>query len=80
MNQSECIQIIVVDDEPISADEMSDLIRNTFSDSIHLHVRTAYNGAAVLRMVEELPCDILISDIQMPGMTGLSLTKTLKER
>ena len=80
MIQSDCINIIVVDDEPISADEMSDLIRDTFSSSHNIHVRTAYNGSAVLRMMQEVPCDLLLCDIQMPGMTGLTLAKTLREQ
>jgi two-component system response regulator YesN len=78
MNPLDCINIIVVDDEPISADEMSDLIRDTFSSAFNLHVRTAYNAAAVLRMTQEVPCDLLVCDIQMPGMSGLELTRTLK--
>ena len=78
MNQTDYINIIVVDDEPISADEMSDLIRDTFSSSVNIHVRTAYNGSSVLRMTQEVPCDLLICDIQMPGMSGLELTRKLK--
>lgn len=74
----ERVNIIVVDDEPISADELSDLIADTFSSRIDIDVRTAYNGASVLRMVTEYPCDILISDIQMPGMSGLKLAEKLR--
>lgn len=80
MNKIDCINIIVVDDEPISADEMSDLIRDTFSSEHPIYVRTAYNGASVLRMTQEVPCDLLVCDIQMPGMSGLDLAKKLKER
>lgn len=72
------IRIIVVDDEPISADELSDLIVKRFSEQMALDVRTVYNAATVLRMVSEAPCDILISDIQMPGMSGLKLAETLR--
>lgn len=80
MSQIDCINIIVVDDEPISADEMSNLIRDTFSPTINIHVRTAYNGKSVLRMTQEVPCNLLVCDIQMPGMTGLALAKTMKEQ
>lgn len=74
------IHIIVVDDEPISADDMSDVIRDEFSRDMNVDVRTAYNARSVLRMAEEIPCDILISDIQMPGMSGLEMVKQLRER
>lgn len=59
------IKIIVVDDEPISADDMSDVIRDEFGKSMNVDVRTAYNAKSVIKMVEESPCDILLSDIQI---------------
>lgn len=58
------IKIIVVDDEPISADDMSDVIRDEFGKSMNVDVRTAYNAKSVIKMVEESPCDILLSDIR----------------
>lgn len=73
------IKIIVVDDEPISADDMSDVIRDEFGKSMNVDVRTAYNAKSVIKMVEESPCDILLSDIQMPGMTGLQMVSRLRE-
>ena len=74
------IKIIVVDDEPISADDMSDVIRDEFGKSMNVDVRTAYNAKSVIKMVEESPCDILLSDIQMPGMTGLQMVSRLREQ
>lgn len=74
------IRIIVVDDEPISADDMSDVIRDEFEESMNVSVRTAYNAKTVLKMIEQEPCDILLSDIQMPGMSGLEMVKKLREQ
>lgn len=74
------IHIIVVDDEPISADDMSDVILDEFSKEMEVDVRTAYNARSVLRMVDEMPCDILVSDIQMPGMSGLEMVSKIRER
>ncbi len=79
MNSQDTICMILVDDEPIIADELSDLIRDAFSPRVKLTVRTAYNGATALRLATEGPCDILISDIQMPGITGLALAERLRE-
>ena len=47
------IKIIVVDDEPISADDMSDVIRDEFGKSMNVDVRTAYNAKSVIKMVED---------------------------
>ena len=74
------VRIIIVDDEPISADAMSDLVEEEFAQTGLVSVRTAYNAATVLRMVEEEPCDVLVCDIQMPGMTGLTLAGLLREK
>lgn len=73
------IHIIVVDDEPISADDMSYIIRQTYGEKWNVDVRTAYNAKTVLKMIDEIPCDILVSDIQMPGMNGLEMARRLRE-
>ena len=66
------IKIIVVDDEPISADDMSDVIRDEFGKSMNVDVRTAYNAKSVIKMVEESPCDILLSDtLEVPTLDNL---------
>ena len=78
-NTSE-VRIIIVDDEPISADFMSDLVRDEFESTGLVRLRTAYNAATVLRMVEEEPCDLLVCDIQMPGMNGLALAGELRKK
>ena len=41
------IKIIVVDDDPISADDMSDVIRDEFGKSMNVDVRTAYNAKSL---------------------------------
>ena len=74
------IQIIVADDEMIGADDLSDLIQEKYGESYHVVVRTAYNAKSVLKMVDEQPCDILITDIQMPGMSGLMLAQEIRRK
>lgn len=41
---------------------------------------TARNGLEALQFIESQPPDIIISDIRMPGMDGLSLVKQVKEK
>ena len=67
----DAIRIMVVDDEPIIADELSELLKNHLQDYGNITVRTAYNAATVLKLIAQHSCDILISDIQMPGKSGL---------
>ena len=42
------------------------------------HVRTAENGRKALKIIHEEELDIIISDVMMPVMGGLKLTKTIK--
>ena len=75
---SEYIQIIVVDDEMIGADDVSELIQERFGEAQKVVTRTAYNARTVLKMAAETPCDILVTDIQMPMMDGLALAREMR--
>ena len=72
------VYIVVVDDEPIIADELGELLQRSLADEGAV-VQVAYNAAKVLQLLASSPCDILISDIQMPGMTGLKLVEKLHQ-
>jgi two-component system cell cycle response regulator/two-component system cell cycle response regulator DivK len=43
-------------------------------------VREATSGAAAFEMVEKERPDLIVMDIQLPGMDGLEITKKLKEQ
>ena len=45
------IKIIVVDDEPISADDMSDVNRDEFGKSMNVEFRTTYNAKSFIKKV-----------------------------
>jgi DNA-binding NtrC family response regulator len=66
------LNILVVDDE---AD-----IREILLDLIHSwghRCRTAADGVEALALQEEEPADLVLSDIQMPNMDGMSLLRAL---
>ncbi|MCS7191318.1 MAG: sigma-54 dependent transcriptional regulator [Fimbriimonadales bacterium] len=43
-------------------------------------VYTAEGGHQALRLLEETPCDLMLTDVVMPDMTGLELLKRARER
>lgn len=70
-------KIMIADDEPIVLDSLK-----TFPWSDHQCCVTCFaeNGLNALHTLESEKVDILISDIRMPGMNGLELSKAVKER
>jgi CheY-like chemotaxis protein len=66
--------VLVVDDERIIADTLSLILaRSGFS------TMTAYDGEDALKLAISRPPELLISDVMMPGMTGVELAITLTE-
>ncbi len=60
--------VLVVDDESL----VVETLRIIFNSN-GLAVITAEDGAAALEMARLMPPDVLISDVAMPGMSGLDL-------
>jgi CheY-like chemotaxis protein len=64
--------ILVVDDEK----NICELYRMDLEDEGYA-VRIADSGKTALEMVEQDPPDLVILDIQMPGMSGIEILQTL---
>ena len=62
------VTILVVDDDIAVRDSLSE-----FLSSLGWNVETADNAELGLNLVKQGIADIVISDIQMPGMSGLEL-------
>ncbi|MBK5274384.1 MAG: diguanylate cyclase [Desulfuromonadales bacterium] len=67
------LDVLVVEDDPISLL----LVSRTLSQ-YGARVKTATNGSAGLRMFEQHRFPIIITDIYMPGMSGLDLVGRIK--
>jgi two-component system NtrC family sensor kinase len=68
--------ILVVDDEK----ENCDLFSEVLTSEGNYHVECAYNGQQALDMAQATRYDVIISDITMPKLDGLSFLKELKRR
>ncbi len=71
--ESRCGRILVVDDER----SMRELLQIVLRREGH-QVRLAENGRAAVAELEREPVDVLISDIKMPGMTGVDVLREAK--
>jgi CheY-like chemotaxis protein len=64
--------ILVADDEKVIADTLSIILRNSGFATL-----TAYNGIDALALAKEIPPDLLLSDVVMPGLSGIELAMAL---
>src|ERR1700747_2739947 len=65
--------VLIVDDERVIADTLSIILSKSGFTTM-----TAYDGATALNLANESSPDLLISDVVMPGMTGIDLAITMK--
>ena len=66
-------RILVVDDQRTNAEIVAGLLRN-----LGYEVEIALEGAGALQRVRQMPIDLVISDIMMPGMDGYQLCRRLR--
>jgi PAS domain S-box-containing protein len=71
----EPLRVLAVEDEP----EVLDLVRAMLTYSGHAVV-TAASGREALDLFERETVDVVITDLGMPGMTGLALAEELKKQ
>ncbi|GGG03259.1 DNA-binding response regulator [Paenibacillus albidus] len=72
------MQMIIVDDEAHWVDNLS-LTKPWHTFGIE-QVHKAYSGMEALQIIATHPIDIVISDVQMPEMTGIQLIETIRKQ
>lgn len=68
-------QILVVDDQ-----EMLQVALRRVLERSGLRVLTAGSGAEALAVLEKTPVPMVISDLRMPGLSGIELLAQVKQR
>ncbi len=71
------ISTLIVDDEKLAREELAFLLKD-FPD-IEVQA-TAENGIEAVRLIEDLEPDLVFLDVNMPGLDGMGVIRTLKER
>ena len=67
-------EILIVEDNPDLLDFLTSLLGNYYQ------VKSASNGKEALKLIAENIPDLIITDLMMPVMDGLTLSRALKER
>jgi DNA-binding NtrC family response regulator len=68
-------RILVVDDDEV--------VRRSYLRSLEstcCNVEAACNGEEALRRMEQSPVDVVLLDIRMPGLDGISVLRTIKQK
>jgi two-component system LytT family response regulator len=68
------IRVLIVDDEPLARQRLIDLLAHETDIEI---VGTADTGNAAVESIKRLTPDLVFLDVQMPGMTGLDVVRTI---
>jgi two-component system LytT family response regulator/two-component system response regulator LytT len=72
----EPLRTVVVDDEQLARDELCFLLQQMGGIEV---VAQAGNGVEALRVIEEFQPDLVMLDVQMPGITGFEVARRVME-
>jgi DNA-binding NarL/FixJ family response regulator len=72
----EKLRVVIVDDHPVYRQGLAKLLQQSGVDV----VAQAGNGTEALKIVEEAAPDVVVMDLNMPGMSGVEVTRRLTER
>ena len=67
--------IVIIDDEPITLKRLRRILEKT-----GCHISAFSSPQRALKHIETSPCDLVISDIQMPGISGVDLMTKVRNR
>ena len=68
-------RVLLVEDNPITQDVGAQMLRQR-----GLQVQVAADGQQALDLLDQEAVDLVLMDVQMPGMDGLTATRALRER
>ena len=71
------ITTVVVDDEKLALEELRFLLNDYPEIEV---VGSAENGLQAVDLIEKLEPDLVFLDVQMPGLDGMGVIRTLREK
>ena len=71
-------QLLIADDESKERELLTDLVNDHFPHTFHID--TADNGSHALEKALSLPADLILMDIEMPGLSGLEAARQILEQ
>ena len=72
---TEPARLLIIEDEPLIRRSLAE-----FLEQEGFAVQTAANGAAGLQLADKTAFDLVLTDIQMPGMDGVEVLERIQQR
>jgi len=76
LNKASQGKLLIIDDDP----GIRDVLSYTASLILHFQVLQAEDGTSALQIIETEKVDVIVCDLAMPGMNGLSFFEKLRAR
>lgn len=67
--------VLIVDDEQIIADTLAAILRRSGFTAM-----STYQGSTALEIARNSPPDLLLTDVAMPGMSGIDLAISIRQK
>ena len=77
MDSNQPLKLLIADDEPLAAERLQLMLAQCSGVNL---VGTASDGESAVRMAETLAPDLLLLDIEMPGLDGIDVARALAAR
>lgn len=73
LTASQMPSVLIVDDKPLNV-----VVGRGMAEALGYRVATADSGAAAIEQCRRNPPDVILLDVQMPGLSGLDVCKALR--
>ena len=77
MDSNQTLKLLIADDEPLAAERLQLMLAQCSGVDL---MGTASDGDSAVRMAEALAPDLLLLDIEMPGLDGIDVARALASR
>ena len=77
---SDAISVLIVDDEPVARARLRELLADLAPEFPHRVVAEAANAPEALSQIDLYNPQLVLLDVQMPGMTGIELARHVSAR
>src|SRR4051812_18696473 len=77
MDDDQPLRLLIADDEPLAAERLQLLLAQIPGVDL---VGTASDGEGSVRMADALTPDVLLLDIEMPGLDGIDVARALASK